>query len=152
MSIATCTASRDGRRRVLRHLGLGGPGEPTRSRAWARAGRREVPAWTRCPGHTTDYVVDETLTLIRARAGVDTALAWGDAFFGLTALGRITLEPIDPGRLQAAWRLFRRYRELDRLSFTDCASFAVMHEMSTLEVFSADRHFEQAGMGFRCLC
>lgn len=101
---------------------------------------------------TTDYVVDETLTLIRARAGADTALAWGDAFFGLTTLGRITLEPIDPGRLQAAWRLFRRYRDLDRHSFTDCSSFAVMHELSTLEVFSADRHFEQAGMGFHCLC
>lgn len=52
---------------------------------------------------TSDYVVDETLTLLRARGEPNRAIALGNQFFrsDLTAIYYLTEEDI-----QAAWDVF----------------------------------------------
>ena len=90
---------------------------------------------------TTDYVVDETLTLLRLRLGLDAAEAWWSQ---VEASSRLRWEFIGPERADAARHLFFRYRDKD-FSFTDCTSFAVMREFKLCEALTTDRHFNQMG-------
>ncbi len=57
---------------------------------------------------TTDYVVDETLTLFKARGNYEQALQLGPALFSgsLASLVYVT-----PAHVDAAWQLFASYRD-----------------------------------------
>lgn len=90
---------------------------------------------------TTDYVADETLTLLRMRLGLDAAEAW---WRQVDASQRLEWEYVDLARADKARGLFLRYRDKD-FSFTDCTSFVVMQELKLREVLTTDRHFAQAG-------
>ncbi len=94
---------------------------------------------------TTDFVVDETLTLVRFRLGVAGAEAWWRMVDGSDRLRweRITVE-----RFERARGLFFKYRD-KAFSFTDCTSFAVMQELKLTSALTTDRHFRQ--MGFQVL-
>lgn len=90
---------------------------------------------------TTDYVVDETLTLLRMRLGLPAAESWWAQVDGST---RVRWQWIDPARAEKARALFFRHRDKD-YSFTDCTSFVVMRELRLKDVLTTDRHFRQAG-------
>ncbi len=94
---------------------------------------------------TTDYVVDETLTLVRLRLGVPAAEKW---WAQVEASPRVRWQWIDLARSDKARALFFRYRDKD-YSFTDCTSFVVMRELKLKEALTTDRHFRQ--MGFQTL-
>lgn len=94
---------------------------------------------------TTDYVVDETLTLIRFRIDRDAVKTWWDQ---IDRSQRLRWERIDPARFERALQLFFRYRDKD-VSFTDCTSFAVMRELRLTHVLTTDRHFRQMGFHMR---
>jgi hypothetical protein len=94
---------------------------------------------------TTDYVADETLTLLRLRLGVAAAEAWWEQ---VDRSPRLRWEQIDHERFEKARQLFFRYRD-KKFSFTDCTSFVVMRELRLTDVLSTDRHFRQ--MGFQIL-
>jgi uncharacterized protein len=94
---------------------------------------------------TTDYVVDETLTLIRMRLGIGAAEAWWAQVDGSS---RVRHETIDAHRAERARALFFRHRDKD-YSFTDCTSFVVMRELRLKEALTTDGHFRQ--MGFAVL-
>jgi hypothetical protein len=100
---------------------------------------------------TTNYVLDETLTGIRADAGAEVAAELGKGIYGAILAGLVRYERIDPEREAEAFRSFTLYRDLPRLSFTDCTSFAVMRALHIREVFTGDAHFERADLGFRLL-
>jgi predicted nucleic acid-binding protein len=90
---------------------------------------------------TTDFVVDETLTLLRLRLGLGAAEAWWRQIDGSSRLRweRITVERFDRAR-----QLFFRYRDKG-FSFTDCTSFVVMQELRLARALATDRHFRQVG-------
>jgi uncharacterized protein len=90
---------------------------------------------------STDYVADETLTLLRLRLGLDAAEAWWRQVDGSS---RLRWEPIDLTRAEKARGLFFRYRDKE-FSFTDCTSFVVMRELKLREALTTDHHFTQAG-------
>jgi predicted nucleic acid-binding protein len=94
---------------------------------------------------TTDFVVDETLTLIRFRLGLDAADTWWQRLDGSR---RVRWERIDSDRFERARDVFLRYRDKD-FSFTDCTSFVVMRELRLTQALATDRHFRQ--MGFHVL-
>lgn len=94
---------------------------------------------------STDYVIDESCTLAKARAGSEAALRLLDMLNGTAALD---LEWIGPDRFARAEELFRKYRD-QAFSFTDCTSFAVMRERRIREVITGDDHFRI--MGFQIL-
>jgi predicted nucleic acid-binding protein len=94
---------------------------------------------------TTDYVVDEALTIIRLRLGHSAAEAWWRQVDGSS---RIRWEHISPARAERARSLFFRYHDKD-FSFTDCTSFVVMRELKLREALTTDRHFAQMGFTLR---
>jgi predicted nucleic acid-binding protein len=90
---------------------------------------------------TTDYVLDETLTLLLMHAGRPAALQFGEA---VQESPNVDLVYVDPDTWDRAWGMFRRYE--DKVwAFTDCTSFTVMQQRGLYRAFSFDRHFEQAG-------
>ena len=90
---------------------------------------------------TTDYVIDETLTTIRFRLGLDAAEAWWRTIDGSA---RLRIESIDEARRERALSLFFRYRD-KRFSFTDCCSFVLMRELQIRRALTLDHHFRKAG-------
>ncbi len=113
--------------------------EPTdpnhgRATAWYRVNTERLS--------TTDYVITETLTLLRCgRKRPETALAFGsDAFDNRIALVyHLTDEDI-----KAAWNVFRTFSDKE-WSFTDCTSKIVMEKQGLDRAFEFDRHFRQFG-------
>jgi predicted nucleic acid-binding protein len=99
--------------------------------------------WLEGGGHliTTDYVIDETLTLLRFRLGLDAAEEWWHA---IAASARLRHELINADRAERARAIFFRHRD-KKFSFTDCTSFAVMRELRLNIALTTDRHFRQAG-------
>jgi len=90
---------------------------------------------------SSDFVMDETLTLMRVRLGLNAAERWWDQVEGSP---RVHWEWIDPARAEKARYWFFRWRDKD-FSFTDCSSFVVMKERRIKAALTNDRHFVQAG-------
>jgi hypothetical protein len=90
---------------------------------------------------STDFVLDETLTLLRIRLGLDAAERWWNQVDGSS---RLVWEAIDASRAEKARRWFFRWRDKS-FSFTDCTSFVVMKERRLRTALTSDRHFLQAG-------
>jgi uncharacterized protein len=120
---------------------------------WMACADRSDPAHAACRGArdaaleagrmliTTDYVVDETLTVLRVRLGLRAAEAWWQQVDGTA---RLRWERIESDRFERARQLFFQYRDKD-LSFTDCTSVAVMRELKLKTVLTTDGHFRQVG-------
>jgi uncharacterized protein len=90
---------------------------------------------------TTDYVVDETLTLLRSRGEMQRSLDLGAAFFS-GALA--TLHYLTPNDIQQTWSVFRQYSDKN-WSFTDCSSKVVTERLQISVAFAFDHHFRQFG-------
>lgn len=90
---------------------------------------------------TTDYVVDETLTLIRLRLGVSAAKTWWQQVDGSR---RVRWERIDLVRFERALDLFFLLRDKG-YSLTDFTSFTVMKEPKLRAALTTDKHFKQMG-------
>ena len=90
---------------------------------------------------TTDYVVDETLTLLKARGEMRRALALGREFFE----GRVALVyHLSEADVALTWQVFQRFSDKD-WSFTDCASKVVIEKLALTRAFAFDHHFRQFG-------
>jgi predicted nucleic acid-binding protein len=90
---------------------------------------------------TSNYILDEMLTLIRMRLGIEAAEKWWTM---VSESPRCKVEWISPERAEKAVRWF--FGRADQLfSFTDCTSFIVMRELGIEKVLTADRHFRTAG-------
>lgn len=90
---------------------------------------------------TTDYVMDETLTLLRLRLGLGAAGEWWQR---ISSSRRVVMVEVDHDLREDALRWFFRYDDKE-FSFTDCTSFALMKRDKLREVLTTDRHFKQAG-------
>jgi predicted nucleic acid-binding protein len=90
---------------------------------------------------STDYVTDESLTLIRLRLGLRAASDWWEQVDGSP---RVRWEWIDPVRADKARTWFFQWKDKD-FSFSDCTSFVVMKELRIARALTTDRHFQQAG-------
>jgi len=100
--------------------------------------------WTRQnrqPLVTTDYVIDELLTLLKLRESHRVAAAAGEA---LLQQNVARVERITESDFRAAWEVFRQYRDKG-WSFTDCTSKTIMERLGVTHAFAFDTHFEEFG-------
>jgi len=90
---------------------------------------------------TTDYVLDETATLLRAR-GLTKYLK---EFLRMTEASQaLSIEWMTPDRFAAARTFMLKHLDQE-FSFTDCASFVAMKEMRLTDALATDKHFRTAG-------
>jgi predicted nucleic acid-binding protein len=89
----------------------------------------------------TDYVADETLTLMRIRLGLHTASKWWEQ---VERSSRVRWEWMSPLRAEKARRWFFQWKDKD-FSFTDCTSFVLMRELRLHRALTTDKHFQNAG-------
>lgn len=90
---------------------------------------------------TTDYVIDEAITLTKARTNATVALALMERIEQSEA---IVMEWMTSDRFEAAKAFFRKHADQD-YSFTDCASFVLMREFEIIDALTTDRQFAEAG-------
>lgn len=88
--------------------------------------------------HTTNYIIDESITKIKMALGHKKACEFGDGIFK----SRIyNIHHLGQDIEHDAWNLFKQYEDKE-FSFTDCTSFALMKKLGLAEAFTFDRHFE----------
>ena len=93
------------------------------------------------PLFTTDYVIDETLTLFKARGEKTRSFQIAEMFFGrqLAEIHFLTEDDI----LQTL-EVFKTFSDKD-WSFTDCSSKYICKKFQITHAFSLDKHFRQFG-------
>jgi predicted nucleic acid-binding protein len=112
------------------------PDDPNHSR---------VTAWFESNGEsliTSDYCVDECLTLIAVRSRSKLAITAGKHLFNET-IARLHFLKSD--QIQRAWILFQQ-RAAAGWSFTDCTSKILIDELEVTAAATLDHHFEQFGV------
>jgi predicted nucleic acid-binding protein len=90
---------------------------------------------------TSEYVLDESITIIRYRVSHRAAVIFGDALMSSTI---VSIEDIADAERLKAWALFKKYGDKE-LSFTDCTSFALMMKLGLQKAFAFDDHFRLLG-------
>jgi len=90
---------------------------------------------------TSDYVIDESITVIRYRVSHRAAVIFGEALVSSTI---VTVADVTNEERFKAWVMFKKYGDKE-LSFTDCTSFALMKKLGLQKTFSFDDHFRQLG-------
>jgi predicted nucleic acid-binding protein len=104
-------------------------------RAWAEIEK------IRSACFTSNFVLDETFTLLGRQASYAFAAERARALYGSKALA--ILRPDAEDELDAL-ELFSKFADQE-VSFTDCVSFALMRRHGLNRAFTFDRHFLDAG-------
>ena len=99
--------------------------------------------------YTTDYVLDETITLLFRRLPFKSAKESLQKIDQAAEEGYVRVEWITSERFGQARKLRLKYQDKPRISFTDLTSMVVMEELGVEEILTEDEHFEYAGLGFR---
>jgi predicted nucleic acid-binding protein len=90
---------------------------------------------------TTDFVLDETLTLLKMRGGDTDSIV--EAIHNVVSSPAVTLVYVDEGLFRAALSTYEKY---ERLSFTDAVTLTVMQQRKIKEIFSHDGDFDMKGI------
>jgi uncharacterized protein len=91
--------------------------------------------------YTSDYVFDETTTLISRKIDRQSAID-----FGVTILQSkvLSILQVHDNCFSSSWLIFKEYGDKD-FSFTDCTSFALMQTNGIKQALAFDRHFTRMG-------
>jgi len=96
--------------------------------------------------YTSDYVIDEAITLTRTRLkNHHVAATLAEELLSEKAARLIYAAP---HYLPRALEIYIKYGD-QLFSFTDCTSFAIMESLNIEEALAFDRHFTFEAFGFR---
>jgi predicted nucleic acid-binding protein len=90
---------------------------------------------------TTDFVLDETLTLLKRRGGKPEAIA--RAVDSILSSAVVDLIYVDEALFGQALHTYKKY---EKLSFTDAVTLTVMQRRKIREIFSHDTDFDMKGI------
>jgi predicted nucleic acid-binding protein len=99
--------------------------------------------------YTTDYILDETFTLLFRRLPFKEAKKSLDAIDFAIKEGYLCLERITAERFEKAKGLRIKFQDKPRISFTDLTSMVVMVEIGITNILTQDDHFTHVGLGFQ---
>lgn len=99
--------------------------------------------------YTTDYVLDETLTLMFRRLPFPLAEKAMNILDSAIKQGYLNLLWVYPQRFDKAKELRLKFQDKPEISFTDLTSMVVMQDLGLLSILTGDDHFVHVGMGFK---
>ncbi len=88
---------------------------------------------------TTNFVFDESYTLLLSRLGRERAIDWGESLRAGRLVPTVRVSEHHEGQ---AWEILRAYED-KAFSYTDATSFAVCDDLEIGVALSLDRHFRQ---------
>lgn len=99
--------------------------------------------------YTSDYVLDETITLLFRRLPFKTAKGSLATIDKAIKKGYLQVEWVTPERFERAKGLRLKYQDKPKISFTDFTSMVIIKELGFKEIMTGDEHFEHVGMAFQ---
>ena len=99
--------------------------------------------------YTSDYVLDETITLLFRRLPFKTAKGSLATIDKAIKEGYLQVEWVTPERFERAKGLRLKYQDKPKISFTDLTSMVIMKELGFKKIMTGDEHFEHVGMAFQ---
>ena len=96
--------------------------------------------------YTTDYVLDEVMTLLFRRESFAEAVDFMEGIFQASQEDISFIERVTSERFTAAWELRKRFQDKPKISFTDLTSMVVMRDRNIKKVLTDDDHFTHVGM------
>lgn len=118
------------------------PSHQAASRTYAEAVRSSGDVFT------TNFVLDETISLLFRRRPFEEVARFTR---GLLTSPSIGIEEITPARFRKAFDLRLMFRDKPDISFTDLTTMIVAQDLKVTDILTGDKHFIQAGLGFRLL-
>ena len=97
---------------------------------------------------TSNFVLDETISLLFRRRPFEEVARFTR---GLLTSPSIGIEEITPARFRKAFDLRLMFRDKPDISFTDLTTMIVAQDLKVTDILTGDKHFIQAGLGFRLL-
>ena len=97
---------------------------------------------------TTDFVLDETFTLLFRRLLAQKARESVEFLMQAVEAGSVVLVPISAPRFREALKLRLKFLDKPEISFTDLTSMVVMRELQVKRILTEDRHFAEVALGF----
>lgn len=98
--------------------------------------------------YTSDYILDEVITLLFRRENFSEALQFLEGIFQSATIGNLIIERITSKLFSHAWAFRKKFQDKPLISFTDFTSMAIMQEHGIKRVLTEDEHFSHVGMGF----
>lgn len=98
---------------------------------------------------TTDYVLDETFTLLFKRLPFSQSNESMELLLNSADEGNLIIEFITPERFSKTRALRIKYEDKPKISFTDFASMTVMEELGIKKILTSDAHFAHVNKGFQ---
>ncbi len=95
--------------------------------------------------YTSNFVLDETYTLLLANVGYEKTIESAKRIRVLRNKRLLHVIQVTEDIEDSAWLIFERFNKDKFWSFTDCTSKAIMEMLDIEESFSFDRNFEQMG-------
>jgi len=90
----------------------------------------------------TNFIYDETLTLIRMKMGISKSIELQKY---LKNNEMVEIEEVTFKDMALADEIFSKYKDKS-YSYTDCTSFAFLKKMKVSTVLTTDKHFKQVGV------
>jgi len=104
-----------------------------------------------CNFYTSDYVLDETITLVFKREIYEEAVRFIEGIFKGSEQGYLTVDRITKERFTLAWKMRKQLKDKPLISFTDLTSMVIMQERGITQILTKDEHFTHVGMDFQIL-
>ncbi len=95
--------------------------------------------------YTSNFVLDETYTLLLANVGYKKTIEFSSRIRILRDKGLLHVIQVTEDIEDSALLIFERFNKDKFWSFTDCTSKAIMEMLDINEGFSFDRNFDQMG-------
>lgn len=98
------------------------------------------------PRHTSDYVIDELLSLLFRRVDHEGATRFVEGILESAHGGHLKIHRVTAERFREAWVLRKRYQDKPLISFTGLTSFVLIQELKLPRVLTDDDHFEHVDL------
>jgi predicted nucleic acid-binding protein len=101
------------------------------------------------PIYTTDYVLDESITIIFKRIGPSLGKEAVHLILDAKKEGFLNIERITIPRFEKSIKMRMKLLDKPTISFTDLTSMVAMQDLGIKQIATADSHFQHVGMDFK---